>query len=649
MRPAIGPQDNLNSISVVPTSDGFPVTVTGVATETTLKNVKSRLPPAIGQQASIDSFSVVPTSDGFPVTVTGVATETTLANMSAKLPASLGAKTAAGSFSVVPTSDGFPVTVTGVATETTLASLSAKLPASVGAKTAAGSFSVVPTSDGFPVTVTGVATETTLSSMSAKLPSSLGAKTAAASFSVVPTSDGFPVTVTGVATETTLSNMSAKLPASVGAKSAAGSFSVVPSTDGFAVSITSGLGGVATETTLSGVNTKLDTFISTKATKSSSLNSFYGQSITEGNTLSGTSEDVSQYNYVTFRIEYGNAVGVPISKNKIGILRVQFSHDGSGVGAGNSSRMRIMEEHHGKTIVCAIKGEYMSVSLKAPTITDTTASPTNNNWVTDEWQLTTLLHKDFPTSYGFNMDKQKRAIRCWEQATNVYKIVGAGTSYLTSNFPLPTTVAVGSNELRIGNDSAANGEATTGLRTVLIIGLSESPLFEERYWRAPITPSGNTVWVSGSTKWVRVNEIHFLTYGSNNAPAASSNIRVEMLISASWSTVCYKPYNSRWMESIGFYTLPAGYKARIISRTHNTNSNNNNCDIILHKLLDRTNTSISAIDRQGIMAHNDIAGCIQGTIQIQDQPTMLPGDSVSINAYFSGTSWANIVLELELF
>lgn len=128
----------LNGILDQAGADAVGLVTTSPAANTILGRLKDIVSALIaGPKTGATSLSVVPNSDGFAVTVVGVSTEATLAAASAKLPASLGAKAGSASFSIVPASDAsFAITSATMATaanqETIIASLAA-IAASVNA------------------------------------------------------------------------------------------------------------------------------------------------------------------------------------------------------------------------------------------------------------------------------------------------------------------------------------------------------------------------------------------------------------------------------------------------------------------------------------------------------------------------------------
>lgn len=175
-------------------------TIAGVATEATLALQSAKLPASLGIKTAAASFSIAPASDASfavtgtfwqatqpvsgTVTVTGVATETTLAAASAKLPASLGAKTGAASFSVVPASDGFAVTVSGTAAVTqsgtwNVTNISGTVSLPTGAATAAKqpALGTAGSASTDVITVQGIASGTAQPVSAASLPLPTGAAT----------------------------------------------------------------------------------------------------------------------------------------------------------------------------------------------------------------------------------------------------------------------------------------------------------------------------------------------------------------------------------------------------------------------------------------------------------------------------------------
>lgn len=580
------------------------VKVVGQPQDPNIKSILDRT-PQLGQQPATSSVSIVPSLDGPPIPVTGsltvdlegIATEETLQS---------------------------------VAKETTLGAMSAKLPPSLGPKTSGFSLSVTPSSDGFPVVVSDVATNTSLNALSAKLPPLLGSNISGSSLSVVPCVDGFVVDVPGVAADVTLQELSDKLPPSLGTKDSTSSLSVVPCVDGFSVSVP----GVATESTLNNVLTAINNTSpsSVKTVTQSTSNTAGITSLSEGSTYTGTIEDVSRYSYMTIIVGAGGL-------KRIGILYVTFFRDDN--SAPYTQQMRLMYGQYDKSIMVAVKGTKARVSFLAATVADNTSSIEGNSFTT--FSLGTFLHTTMPQGCPFNMDRQKRSMKCYDIQASGYKVSGFGTSYTTATFPFPNS----SVNARFTTNSASNGEASNFLRTVLIIGLGTS--FNEVYCKVPVTSNGSTTL---PVQMMRVNEIIPWSYGPQMSIAANSSNYVELEISTgTWQIVQNLSPINRFMETVGVYTIPLGSSARILSRTHSGQASNNLTEIVLHKrfIPYPSGALVNRIDRQGTVLHTDISAANMGTLPIVGEPIASEGESISVSYSFNTNSWMATNIELELF
>lgn len=358
----------------------------------------------------------------------------------------------------------------------------------------------------------------------------------------------------------------------------------------------------------------------------SDLNYRASASLSAGTTWSGTFEPVFNMNCASIYLNCSDL-------QKIGRLYIDWSIDGS--TTFKTVQMRIMTEQLNKTIYTSIKGKSMRVRFLACTIIDTRTVPVANDYAGLE--IITMYHKEKLDSYDIDINRQKRYLKCFDNASTVYKLFGKGTALLTSNYALPTT---GTN-IRLYNSSASNSEASANLRTCLIIGLDVN--FAEIYHIMPVTAGGYTTGVA--TTWIRVNECIPWTFGSNYIIASGTVLSVEINI-GSWSPCNVFSLTSvnTWMPSMGFYTVPAGNTCKIISKTQTCNVTNNNVEVGILKRSGNTSTT----ERHLRVFNFDVVSPNNQIYFPGIDSSMNGGDSLCVSAYFQSGTWHFVTIEYEL-
>lgn len=367
--------------------------------------------------------------------------------------------------------------------------------------------------------------------------------------------------------------------------------------------------------------------------KISDLN-YYNGALTEGSSFTGTWEPCLHYNCMSVILKSTDV-------DKLGRLQIQFSRDGS--TPIKSTQLRVMDEQLNKVIFSSIKSLWVRVVFLSCNVIDSRTTTINNNYANVEIQ--TMFHDYALESYDIDISKQKYFHKFYDFGSAQFnKIAG----YLNGNFtqftfPLPTSGQL----IRINNNVTGNGEATTGLRTVLITGVNAD--FEEIYWKAPITisttNSGNTT--SPTAIWLGVNEIIPLTYGSLGRLADSSVITVS-INDGTYKTVQVLSSQIFSHPSSSFYTLPRGYQCcKVISSKLTSTDAGNSGQIGLLKRVKGSTTRNRNLQHLGMsnptfhtLKHFDVYndGC----------EFMSEGDGICCISTVQTNSYVMGVIELEL-